>query len=333
MEQLRFWYFLQPRAIRKLLLLNVVAYLVWNLVFVHFQVTALFVYNQLALNADYAVVVFKPWQLLSYSFLHLGSGLGGFLHLLFNMLWLVWIGRDFEQIYGAPRLLNIYVMGSIGGALATIALHAIFPDISSFGGIVNGASASVIAVMTLVAVVQPQKSVSLMFIGIIRLRYIVIGFLFLDILWASSGGTSISAHWGGALAGLVVGKLFLSGTDLSSWAISLFESQAERSQKSIKQRQGISDQEKSGIMNRLEGWASGKSTGRTSGNTGGSARFAPSGFSERLRKAFPEKGGETAGAATANQTKIDAILDKISASGYEALTEDEKQILFEAGDQ
>lgn len=330
MEQLRFWYFLQPRAIRKLLLLNVVAYLTWNLVLVHFQVTALFVYNQLALNADYAVVVFKPWQLLSYSFLHLGSGLGGFLHLLFNMLWLVWIGRDFEQIYGAPRLLNIYVMGSIGGALATIALHAIFPDVSSFGGIVNGASASVIAVMTLVAVVQPQKSVSLIFIGVVRLRYIVIGFLFLDILWASSGGTSISAHWGGALAGIIVGKTFLSGRDLSRWAISIFENRVARPEKLSSQMQGHADPESSGIMHRLEGWASGKSTRRGSSNTG---RAAPSGFTKRFRKAFPEKGGKTADKATANQTNIDAILDKISASGYEALSKDEKQILFEAGDQ
>ena len=120
MEKIRLWYFSQPRAIRILLLVNVVMYLVWNLVLVHFLPTATFVYTHLALNSNWSEVVFQPWQVLTYSFLHLGPGLGGFLHILFNMLWLVWIGREFEQVYGAPRLFSIYVLGSIGGATAPV---------------------------------------------------------------------------------------------------------------------------------------------------------------------------------------------------------------------
>ena len=325
MEQVRLWYYSQPRAIRKLLLANVVMYLVWNLVLVHFQPTATFVYTRLALNSTLSEVVFQPWQVLTYSFLHLGPGLGGFLHILFNMLWLVWIGREFEQIYGAPRLLSIYVLGSIGGAVVTVGLHALFPGIQSFGGIVNGASASVMAVMTLVAVVQPQKSISLLFIGVVRLQYVVIGFLFLDVLWSSSGGTSISAHWGGAITGFIVGKAFLSGTDLSRWAIPVFEfrSSSRRNARSSSDRD--SDSERVGILRRLEGWAS----GRSDGNIGDDGKKVAGAHS-------PARGARNANPnirVQENESEIDTILDKISSSGYESLSDDEKRILFEAGDK
>ena len=222
MEKLRTWYFAQPRAIRKLLLVNVAMYLSWNLVLVHFQGSASFVYANLALNSDLAEVLTRPWALVTYSFLHLGLGMGGFLHILFNMLWLTWIGREYEELYGAHRLFALYIIGSIGGAVTTIILHLAFPTISAFGGIVNGASASVICIMTAVAVLNPQKSIALMFIGVVRLSTVVVAFLALDILWSSAGGVSISSHWGGALSGFVFAKAFSSGHDLSSWALPIF---------------------------------------------------------------------------------------------------------------
>jgi rhomboid family protein len=328
MDKFRLWFYSQPRAIRKLLGVNVVMYLGWNLVLVHFQPTSAFVYNFLALNSDASQVIFRPWQLLTYSFLHLGPGMGGFLHILFNMLWLVWIGRDFEEVYGAPRLFNIYVLGSVGGAVATLGLHAAFPSIGAFGGIVNGASASVMAVMTIVAVVQPQKSIGLLFIGIVRIKYIVLGFLFLDILWSSSGGTSISAHWGGALAGLLVGRAFIAGTDLSGWAVPLFEHRTLRQRNQRSRDHSASNSPKSGFMGSLESWAGGRSKPKESPHGG------------QIRRGRKPSGTEMAGlvgddsdsATPESQAEIDAILDKISSTGYDSLSDTEKQTLYGAGE-
>ena len=50
------------------------------------------VVNQLAVPADFSVLLKKPWTIFSYMFLHVG-----FLHILFNILWLYWFGRIFLE--------------------------------------------------------------------------------------------------------------------------------------------------------------------------------------------------------------------------------------------
>lgn len=309
MDKLRLWYIAQPRAIRRLLLMNVIVYLIWNLAFVHFRVTASFVYSYLALNPTLPEIVFRPWQLVTYSFLHLGIGLGGFLHVLFNMLWLMWIGREYEEFYGAHRLFAVYMLGSIGGALMTVFLHTVFPSIGPFGGIVHGASASVLCLMTVVAIKFPMKSIALMFIGVVRLSYVVIGFLVLDILWSAGGGTSISAHWGGALTGFVFARAFLAGSDLSGWAVPLFGTRSYSGDRSV--------------LHRLEEWV-----GRRF-SAGSSTSISP--ISDRPETAGRDRWNSSQNANRVATSTIDEILDKIGESGYEALSEEEKQILFQAG--
>jgi len=308
MEKLRQWYLLQPRAIRRLLLVNVVVYLLWNLLFVHFQATASFVYNFLALNPNLPEIIYRPWQLLTYSFLHLGLGLGGFLHILFNMLWMMWIGRDYEEVYGAPRLFALYIFGSIGGALMTVFLHGLFPSVGVFGGIVNGASASVLCIMTAAAVINPEKSIALLFIGVVRLIHVVVGFLALDVLFASAGGASVSAHWGGALAGYIFARTFLAGNDLSRWAIPLFDG-------------GISSKDQS-VIQKLDQWIGRRSQGKTS-DISNHKTTRVDGSDKRTVQSKTE--------GKSNQSTIDELLDKISEAGYDSLTAEERRSLYEAG--
>jgi len=92
------WYYSKPVALRTLIAINVVVYLLWQLVFRFIDPLAWFVYRYLVLHPELPDILFHPWQLVTYSFLHLGSGLGGFLHLLFNMLWLYWLGYDYELL-------------------------------------------------------------------------------------------------------------------------------------------------------------------------------------------------------------------------------------------
>jgi len=299
---------MQPRALRALLTVNAVVYLLWQLVLIHFDWSRAFVVSHIALNPALPGILFEPWQLVTYSFLHLGPGFWGFIHILFNMLWLVWIGREYEELHGAHRLFSIYFIGAFGGGLFTVLLHAIAPSVGAFGGIVHGASGSVLAVLTVVAVTYPYKSIALLFIGTVRLIYVVIGFLALDILFLAGGGTSVSAHLGGVGFGYLFARAELSGIDLSSWAQIFFR---RRSPKPSRR----SDE---GFLKQVEGWLS--SRGRSKGSAPrSSARVHP----------MPSRDREP-GTVDTMELEVDRILDKISEHGYDALSAEEKRILDEA---
>jgi len=307
LSKFNLWYASQPRALRLLLTINVVAYVVWLVFLIHFRPTAEFVYLHVALNPGLPRIAFEPWQLLTYAFLHLGTGLGGMLHIGFNMLWMMWIGKDYEALHGPGRILGIYVYGAVSGALLTVALHAAFPDVQLFSGIVHGASGAVMALMAMVAIHHPQQRIGLMFIGVVRLIHVVIGFMVLDILFLSAGGTSVSAHLGGIAVGFVCGKIAFNGGDPTRWANVFFSSGRPR------RRSSRSGDAQGGFLNRMEGWLAGR--GKKGDGQAKIHRMQPS-----KRKEEHDGTGE-----------VDRILDKISEKGYDALSEREKKILLNAG--
>lgn len=55
---------------------------------------------------------FKPYQLITYMFMH-----GGLTHLLFNMLALFMFGRVLESVWGTRRFLTFYMVTGIGAGL------------------------------------------------------------------------------------------------------------------------------------------------------------------------------------------------------------------------
>lgn len=334
--RLQIWYQAQPPAIKVLLTLNVAAYLAWNLILVHFQVTRDFVWGHLALDPAFPELLLQPWRVLTYAFLHLGPGLGGLLHILFNMAWLVWIGRDFEQMQGSARLFGIYVLSAVGGALLTVGLHAAFPSAGMFGGLVHGASGGVLGVMAAVALLYPYQEIMLLFIGSVRLLWVVFGFLALDILFLSAGGTSVSAHLGGVLVGFAFARAQQAGFDLAAWARPLFGRTSRGRRPSA-----------SGWMGAASGWVGARSAGSGSSGSRGSA----GGGSSASARAGAGAGAGAAGGEAPRRSAvsalrkvvapepevesdpagvIDRILDKISASGYDSLTAEEKRMLYEA---
>ena len=304
------WYRAQPRALRVLLTINVAVYVLWVFVLAHFGVTNAFVRNHLALNPDLPGLLFEPWQLITYNFLHIGGGLGGFLHVLFNMLWLVWIGREYEEMHGAHQLLGVYLLAGLGGGLLTVLLHALFPGAAVFAGSVHGASASVIGIAMAVAITYPYKKIGLLLIGPIRLIYLVAAFLVLDVVFLLSGssGTAVGAHLGGALFGFFIAKGEERGMDLTGWARLFFHDR--RSQPAATRSSG-------GVLDRMEAWL-GRRLGRE--ETAGDDEERSSTRTAR----------RTSTAPTQDETEVDRILEKISAQGMESLTEEERRILYEA---
>ena len=326
MNRFQAWYRAQPRALRALLTINVVLYVVWQLVLVHIDTVSAFVWNHLALNPGFPGILFEPWQLITYNFLHLSPGLGGFLHILFNMLWLVWMGRDYEELYGPHRLLSAYVLGGLGGGLLTVLLHAALPSAGLFSGTVHGASASVLGVLTTVAVLNPEKSIALIFIGTVRLIWVVVAFLVLDLLFIAGSSTSISAHLGGAFAGFLLARAEGSGTDLSSWARVFFRDRQSRSASRTSSPRAAEVDPDAGFLARLERWLARRGGGKKPPKRKPSSKAKIT----RLRptRSYDAVGGEAEESGL--ESEVDRILDKISEEGYDALTEEEKRILYEA---
>ncbi len=323
----KLWYNTQPPAIRLLLTINVVLYLMWNLLFIHIEPAIVFTMRYLALTPLAETLLLAPWQLVTYNFLHTSPGFGGLLHILFNMLWLVWIGRDHEHLHGSANLMGLYLLGGIGGGLMAVLLHTALPSIGAFGGPIVGASGSVLAVIAAVATRYPNKSIALLFIGVVPLRLIVIGFLFLDLLFIASSGTAVGAHLGGAVAGFAIARLQLAGRDVTSWANIFFGGSRPRKERSPK-KEDMLGQLESWLAERQEGRR--KSRGESTPEPGGGAK-RPRRREAKIHKLDPRAGERNP--QPSGDELIDRLLDKINEHGYESLTEEEKRILYEASNK
>ena len=290
--RIRHWFQMKPLALRRLLIANIAVYLAWVLVLGHVPATRSFVQNHLALNPEMPGILFEPWQLVTYAFLHIGSGLNGLLHIVFNMLWFVWLGQEYEELYGERRMLWLYGVGAAGGGLATVLLHAVFPAIPAFGGYVHGASGAVLGVIAAVATLHPHKQIGLLFLGVWPLRMVLLVFLALDLLFGMAGGVSVSAHLGGALAGFLFAR-------------------AQQGESSVRIVSAPARGSGDGLLRRLDDWL-------------GSRSRKESGSRKR------RKVEDANVVAEIDQSEVDRILDKINEHGYESLTEEEKRMLYEA---
>jgi membrane associated rhomboid family serine protease len=230
--------------------------------------------NQLSATADLNALVYKPWSVVTYMFTH-----EELLHFFFNMLVLYWFGRIFEDFLNARQFTFTYLAGGLFGGILYIALYNILPLFrdSLVGSQMIGASGSAMAIVVATATLVPDYVVRLFLFGDVRLKYLAIIYIALDILSMAgpNAGGSI-AHLGGALFGFIFIKQLQAGSDWS---------------KIFQKRQRLK------VVKR-------------------SVNVAPT-TSSRI----PE------------QELIDRILDKISQSGYQSLTEQEKEQLFKASNK
>ena len=95
---------MQPVAMRTLIAINVAFYVPWLILLSHIPATSEFVVEHLALHPALPDLLFEPWQVITYNFIHLGTDFwGGFLHILFNMLalWLFGVAMAANDLLGA----------------------------------------------------------------------------------------------------------------------------------------------------------------------------------------------------------------------------------------
>ena len=157
----------------------------------------------------------RPWTLLTYMFMHADVW-----HILFNMLWLYWFGRLALNSFSSKHLRGLYVLGGIVGAGVYMLAYNIFPYFQPQlpAAHLLGASASVLAIVVASAVREPDYPVRFMFLGEIKLKYVALFVVALDLLLMTSenAGGHI-AHLGGALAGWLFASGLSKGYDVTRW--------------------------------------------------------------------------------------------------------------------
>ncbi len=203
------YFFSQKSGLPRLILINIAVFAVvhlTNLILWLFQIGVnqqiegiSIITHWLAVPSNFGLLAAKPWSIVTYMFLH-----QDFLHLLFNMMVMYSGGSIFLQYLSEKQLYQTYFIGGIVGALFFILSFNFFPVFAKVNqhSIALGASASVLAIMVAIATYVPQYTVNLMFIGSIRLKYLALILLVLDVfsIQGSNPGGHI-AHLGGALWG------------------------------------------------------------------------------------------------------------------------------------
>ncbi len=269
-------------ALSKLLLINVCIFIFIQLINVCF-----FLFNVnpnwnevvsiskpahwLALPSDIDTLIQRPWTLVTYMFLH-----ENFFHLFFNMIMLYFGGSLFVSFLGSKHLIYTYLLGGIFGGICYVVSFNIFPAFAGikFFSVALGASASVLAILVAVATYIPKYVIQLFLFGKIKLGYLALILVFLDLLSIDKGNPGGHlAHLGGALWGFTFIAFYKSGLLKPKPKLKIKKTKVKS------QKRPLSDDEYNTIKQN-------------------------------------------------NQKKIDAILDTISKKGYDALSKEEKDFLF-----
>ena len=239
------------------------------------------------LSSSFVDLLFKPWTLISYSFLH-----SGFFHLFFNMYLFLFASRLFLNLFRTKTLLNVYFLGVIIGGLLFLLSYNFFPAFENSKPYMIGSSAGVMSLLIFMSTYSPNLEVRIILFNV-KLFYIGIVFIILDVIqipYGNAGGHI--AHLGGALLGFFYANKLKNGVDIGLQ----FETIVSKLSKLFQ-------------LNKSKMTMIYKN--KSSNN-----------FSNKKDINSKE-----------HQKKIDAILDKISISGYESLTKKEKDFLFKAGNK
>ena len=194
----------------KLIYINVGVFIFFSILEVlsfMFQFETKAILNTLYLSSNLDILKQQPWSFITYMFLH-----NDFLHLLFNLIWLHFGGKLFLQSLTSQHLLYTYILGGVSGGILFVISYNYIPvfEMLAYDVSAIGASASVFAIMVAIATYTPNYTVQFPFIGSVRLKYIAIFMISIDILSIPKGNAGGHiAHIGGAIFGYVYIKRML----------------------------------------------------------------------------------------------------------------------------
>jgi membrane associated rhomboid family serine protease len=283
--------FKEGSSLTRLIYINLGVFLVVQIIGVAYFLTghSSILPDLLSVPSDISEILKRPWTPITYMFLHTG-----FIHLLFNILGLYWFGRLFLYRLEGDKLLGVYLLGGLSGAIFYVVSYNIFPVFESVNGLLMGASASVFAILVAIAFYDPNNEIHLSFIGSFQLKYVALFYVLLSVIGisATNPGGNI-AHLGGAAWGWFYIFQFRKGRDMGT-----------------------------GLVNFLD-----KIAGIIAGI------FKPKNNLKVAFKQPPRDDYEYNRLKNLEQEEVNRILEKIGKAGYDSLSKSEKEILFRQGNK
>ena len=214
-----------------------------------------------------------------------------FWHLFFNMVFGLWMfGMEVENTWGSRKFLTFYLLCGVAAGISQLILAPIIEPSQTLGPTV-GASGAVFGVLIAFGMMFPDRYIYIWFLLPIKAKYFVMILIALGVL-SVGGNDNVAnlAHLGGALAGYIYMLYDIRGFKLRAKVRSM----------------------------NVPGWFSPKTTGENAGY-----RDVVDAKVFDIQETKKDDRSDL-------QKHIDEILDKISQSGYQSLTDEEKKILFEA---
>lgn len=244
------------------------------------------------LPSDLGMLLHRPWTLITYMFAHYG-----FLHILFNMLWLYWLGRIFMEYFSPKQLTGVYLLGGLGGALLFLIAYNTLPYFRALPeqAFLKGASASVIAIVVATAVYAPDYRIGLLFLGEVPLKWVALVTVAIAVLGLDAGNVGGNiAHIGGAIVGAWFGLRIKRGRDITRPLNTAIDSVV-------------------GLFN---------------GRSWKLPKFEKKAGAKHNQQQAQQRPNRPADEVS--EDELDKILGKIKVAGYDALTDEEKDKLFKA---
>ncbi len=283
----------------KLIWLNIfvfVGVLVLRVMFFYSSYAAIFemIISQLQLPAELPKFAYRPWTIVSNFFLH-----QGFFHIAFNLLFLYWFGQILEEYIGGRRVAALYILGGLSGGVMFLLVYNLVPYLNQniSQATLEGASGAIFAIIVAAATLLPDYTFFLILLGPVRLKYIAAFYIVLSIaeLVGTNAGGNL-AHLAGALVGFGFIRSLQRGIDWGTPIYSFLE-----------------------FFKVLFTSKPAPKIPRRERTTATIRKYSAN--------------NETLSVGAPDQDEIDSILDKISKSGYESLSREEKQKLYKASQQ
>ena len=217
----------------------------------------------------------------------------GIFHLLFNLLMLNFAGRLFLVFFTPKQFLSLYFVSAIFSGMIYIVGYRFIPVLINVNTSLVGASAAIMAILFATVTYSPFMEIRLLLLGNVKLWHIALILIGVDLIQLPMNNTGGHlAHLGGAFFGYLYISQLKRGLDICSWFSHIVDALA---------------------------------------NVFGNKKATPFKKVHRNYSPSPIKRTSKIIQKDKQQQQIDEILDKISQSGYDSLTKEEKEFLFQSG--
>lgn len=270
---------------------------------------------------------FRIWQFFTYMFMH-----GGFTHILMNMFMLWMFGMVVENVWGPKKFLFYYIVCGVGAGLCqelaqygtylveglahfdSVRIGTIVLPMDVYLNMMNtvGASGAIYGVLLAFGMLFPEERMFIIPIPIpIKAKWIVMGSIVVELFSAigtSNDGVAHLAHLGGMLFGFILIRYWKKHpySGYGDFGMNRGHQFFDRMKNTWEQRGGHDT--RNATNGNSESWSN------TSQSNNANNR---SDWDYNAQK-------------KQQQEEVDRILDKIRKSGYDSLTKDEKQKLFDS---